>query len=122
MANILDAPTRGGFVRRRVREDEMDHILDAGWARVENKEGDKFKATLSDAVGNGGSPGRLFLVEIPEEDYHKYQYNHQGGRLNELQNASLKGSKNFDDKEKGGEKVSTQEGLPPQAKLRRPNR
>lgn len=111
---------RPGFVRRRVREDEMDSFVDNGWVPVAKKEGDRFKTVIGDAVGNAGNPGKLYLIEIPEgEEHKKFVREHQGGKLTEMQNEALRGKNNFDDKVKGGESISTTMGMPPQARIKR---
>ena len=118
--SILDAPTRPEYRRRWIREDEMDFYLDRGWARVATKEGDKFKNSFGDAVGNMGSPGKMYLVECPVDTAKKFEFEHQGGRLTELQNQAISSKKSHNNIE--GTTISNEEGLPPQAKIRRPER
>ena len=117
-ASIIDSPTRGGYTRRWVREDEMDFYIDRGWARVGVKEGDKFKNSFGDAVGNGGSPGKMYLMEAPDDVAKKFAYEHQGGKLTELQNAAISSKKQKGKEE--GTIISNDEGLPPQARIKRP--
>ena len=110
---------RGGFIRRRIREDEVDRYLDNGWALVQNKDGDRFKAQIGDICGNAGQPGRLFLVEIPSEKYQRFANEFMGGSLTQKQNEALKGKNNYDKENVGGERIEPADGLPPQARIKR---
>src|SRR3972149_3423658 len=111
--NIIDRiPQRGEFERRIVSEAEFDHYRENGWERVKASDGQKFKESFTDPVA-----GKQFVVEIPKEDYKTFAHEHMGGRLTEMQQKAMVGTRK--DQEGGEETVSIENRLlPAQAGIR----
>jgi hypothetical protein len=112
--NIIDRiPQRGEFERRIVSEAEFDHYRENGWERVKTGDKEKFKESFNDPVA-----GKQFVMEIPKEDYKTFAHEHQGGRLTEMQQKAMVGTRK--DQEGGEETVSIENRLlPAQAGIRR---
>lgn len=111
--NLIERiPGRPGFVRRVVRADEMDHMLETGWDKVKAAKDDRYKDNFSDQVAD-----KLYAVEIPEEDYKQYARDYMGGLQNEKIMANINRFKK--DAEGGEESMVQEKNLPPQAFLKR---
>lgn len=113
---IEQVPGRPEYVRRVVSEKDFDHYESNGWQRVKHGEGDRFKESFTDSVA-----GKQFAMEIPQEEYGRFAYEHMGGRLNDLQKQALNRSKKDSDHGlPGEERVTVEERqIPPQARIRR---
>lgn len=111
--SVIDRiPAREGFTRRIVSEAEYHEMKDRGWEPPTTSDGKEFQHTFNDRAA-----GKQFVMELPNEKMSSYQREYQGGRLTEMQQESLLGSRK--DKE-GGETVTVENRqVPRQANIRR---
>jgi len=86
---LSSAASRDGFKRMWIREDQLSRFTNHGFEKVKQDSKKAPIVELDDPCGNNGKPGRIFLVEAPDKINEKFQRDHNGGKLLEMQKRAL---------------------------------